>query len=401
MVIATAAAYGIALTAAGIGVRFRADDAKLAVVLLAFGIAAVELTRRSGEPAGFHRDAHGIWMLPMAVLLPPFYCIAVQLLVGPLVQWRIRRYVIHRRVYNATVHGLSYGAASAAFHALAHRFPPLVLDPDRAWTMWALAISACALLRLSLNRLLVLIAVRGSDASVNVRTQILDGDQLYNDLSELTAGVLLALVLAATRSLPLVVLALPLVTSLQRSLRHAQLVDASRIDAKTGLLNAVAWQREARVEISRAARTRAPLAVAMLDIDHFKQVNDTYGHLTGDAVLAALSATLRALLRDYDVVGRFGGEEFAVLLPNTDAVSAEQITERLRGKLAEITVTAGNGSGADIPLGVTVSIGVATLADSHRDLDELIAAADDALYEAKAQGRNRVCLISGGPTGIA
>jgi diguanylate cyclase (GGDEF)-like protein len=184
-------------------------------------------------------------------------------------------------------------------------------------------------------------------------------------------------------------------TLLQRSQRHAQLENASRVDAKTGLLNAVTWHREARVEISRAARTHTPLAVAMIDIDHFKQVNDTYGHLTGDAVLATLSATLRALLRDYDIIGRFGGEEFCVLLPQTDEVKAEQITERLRAKLAEITVPASGGTVAQpAPLQVTVSIGVAALKTSRRDLDELIAAADAALYRAKAQGRNRVCLSS-------
>lgn len=87
----------------------------------------------------------------------------------------------------------------------------------------------------------------------------------------------------------------PVRRALQRSQRHAQLENASRVDAKTGLLNAVTWQREARIEISRAARAHTPLAVAMIDIDHFRQVDDTYGHLTGDAVLAALPTTLCTL----------------------------------------------------------------------------------------------------------
>jgi diguanylate cyclase (GGDEF)-like protein len=111
-------------------------------------------------------------------------------------------------------------------------------------------------------------------------------------------------------------------------------------------------------------------------------------------VLATLSATLRALLRDYDIIGRFGGEEFSILLPHTDMDSALQITERLRAKLAEITVAANRGTGPEVPLQVTVSIGVATLETSRRDLDELIAAADAALDRAKAQGRNQVCLSS-------
>jgi len=219
-------------------------------------------------------------------------------------------------------------------------------------------------------------------------------EPMYNDAAELSIGLAGAVLIADNWFL--IALFLPAVTLLQRSLRHAQLQSAARVDAKTGLLNAVTWQREAQVEISRAARTGTPLAVAMLDIDHFKRVNDTYGHLAGDAVLAALSATLRGLLRDYDITGRFGGEEFAILLPHTDTATAAQITERIRAKLADITVTAGNGSGAEVPLQVTVSIGVATLAGAHRDLDELIAAADAALYRAKAQGRNQVCLLPDG-----
>ena len=92
---------------------------------------------------------------------------------------------------------------------------------------------------------------------------------------------------------------------LQRSFRHAQLVNASRIDSKTGLLNAATWEREAAAEVARAVRTRTPLALALVDIDHFKGVNDTFGHLTGDRALKAIARTFRIFLRDYDLIGRF------------------------------------------------------------------------------------------------
>jgi diguanylate cyclase (GGDEF)-like protein len=393
LVMALAAGYAGGLAAAGLTLHFRWHDLELFAILLGFGAVAIELTRRTGEPAGFHRDANGIWMLPMAILLPPFYCMAVQLLKGVLVESRIRRYLPHRRVFNAAVHGLAYGAVSLTFHVIAPHLPTLTIHPGTAWLLQALAITGCALLKLAINRPLILIAVKGSDPTAKMRTQLFSGDQLYNDWCELTAGVILTLLLAATRSWFLVVLALPLVTTLQRSLRHAQLLDAARIDAKTGLLNAVAWQREARVELTRAGRTRTPLALAMLDIDHFKKVNDTYGHLTGDAVLATLAAAMRGLLRDYDITGRFGGEEFTILLPHTDAESAHQIAERLRAKLAQITVSTGVPGNDQSLLNVTVSIGVATLASSRRDLEELIAAADAALYRAKGQGRDRVVMI--------
>ena len=102
---------------------------------------------------------------------------------------------------------------------------------------------------------------------------------------------------------------------LQRSFRHAQLVTASRIDSKTGLLNAATWERESAAEVARAVRTRTPLALALVDIDHFKGVNDTFGHLTGDRALKAIARTFRIFLRDYDLIGRFGGEEFALASP--------------------------------------------------------------------------------------
>jgi diguanylate cyclase (GGDEF)-like protein len=191
--------------------------------------------------------------------------------------------------------------------------------------------------------------------------------------------------------------ALPLVALLHRSFRHAQLVDASRIDAKTGLLNAGTWLREARLETARAVRTRAPLAVAIADIDHFKNVNDTFGHLAGDAVLAALASALNALLRDGDLTGRFGGEEFCILLPGTDAAEARQITERLREKISRIVTPVSGATSGDPPLQVTISIGVAALGSSRRDLDELLAAADHALYQAKEAGRNRVCVLAASP----
>src|SRR5207237_5080891 len=115
----------------------------------------------------------------------------------------------------------------------------------------------------------------------------------------------------------------------------------SRIDTKTGLLNASTWEREAAVEISRAVRTGTPLALALVDIDHFKAVNDTYGHLVGDKALRAVTDALRSQLRAYDLAGRFGGEEFAILLPQTREAQALRIAERLRTHIASLTIGVG------------------------------------------------------------
>jgi diguanylate cyclase (GGDEF)-like protein len=265
-------------------------------------------------------------------------------------------------------------------------------------------------LKSAVNKVLVMTAVKGADPAAGVFAQLFTREPLFHDAAELSVGIMVARV--AADSPFLVLAALPLVALLHRSFRHAQLVDASRIDAKTGLLNAGTWLREARLETARAARTRTPLAVAIADIDHFKNVNDTFGHLTGDAVLAAIAHALSALLREGDLTGRFGGEEFAILLPGTDAAEAHQITERVREKISRIATPVGDSPGGDItggdstgghstggndPLRVTISIGVAALGSSRLDLEELLAAADHALYQAKETGRNRVCLQAAGP----
>ena len=179
--------------------------------------------------------------------------------------------------------------------------------------------------------------------------------------------------------------ALPPVILLQRSLMHQQLAAAARTDPKTGLLNATAWQREADGEVARAQRTSSPLALLLVDVDHFKSVNDSHGHLIGDEVLRTLATELRQQVRESDVVGRFGGEEFTVLLPRTDAAGACRIAERLRSSASGLSVAA-----AAARIRVTVSIGVAVFDQHGRDLFELLAAADVALYKAKDAGRNQV-----------
>jgi diguanylate cyclase (GGDEF)-like protein len=141
-------------------------------------------------------------------------------------------------------------------------------------------------------------------------------------------------------------------------------------------------------------RTKSALAVALLDIDKFKGINDTYGHLVGDQVLKEIAATLKNLLRDYDLAGRFGGEEFSLLLPQTTAVDAFRIAERVRENIAALSFIAPGAAGGE-RVHVTVSIGVAALdAGSRRQLAELLAAADAALYRAKASGRDQVQMIS-------
>jgi diguanylate cyclase (GGDEF)-like protein len=229
-----------------------------------------------------------------------------------------------------------------------------------------------------------------------MRDLLLARENVHNDVAELCVAVLVTLGIAVT---PFTILfALPFVTLLQRSVRHAQLVTASRIDSKTGLLNAGTWEREAASEVARAVRTRTPLALVLIDVDHFKSVNDIHGHLAGDKALKAISRTFKIFLRDYDLAGRFGGEEFALLLPQTSAADARQIAERVRVHIAEMPITVSDEPGAE-PVQVTVSLGVAALGTSWErttgsQLTDLLAGADRALYQAKNAGRNHVVMVT-------
>jgi diguanylate cyclase (GGDEF)-like protein len=390
-VLAVPGAEFAALVATAAGTPLRGHDLEIFAILLACNITTVELTRRPGEPIGLVRDVNAVWELPLALLLPPFYAIFVPIPRMVLSQWRLRRTFVHRRVFTASAVGLSYGAAALAFHLLTPGIGNFAPGSQSRLLAWTVAALACGLLKAAVNKAFVLTAVKASDPTTSIKASVFNRESLFGDSAELVVAVIVAHELMSSPWMAL--LALPFVPLLHRSLRHSQLVDASRIDGKTGLLNATAWQREARLEVARAVRTHTPAAVAIADIDHFKNVNDTYGHLIGDAVLATIASAFSALLRDYDISGRFGGEEFAFLLPQTNADDAFRITERLRQKISQIAVPVNGGAEDPTRIHVTVSIGVAALHTSRRDLDELLVAADHALYQAKNSGRNKVCMV--------
>jgi diguanylate cyclase (GGDEF)-like protein len=361
-------------------------------LLLGCTVASVELTRKAGEQGGVAKDVQGVWQLPAAILLPPLYALIVPIIRIALVQCRIRRAPVYRRVFTGAAISLSYGAASITFHSLSGLIPQDSGGALSRGTVWTLLVAVSVLVKEVLNKTVVITAVKGADPAMSIRTEVFGREPLYNDGAEICTGVLVTYGVAGNPLLALA--ALPVVTLLQRSLRHVQLVNDSRADSKTGLLNAATWEREATVELTRAVRTRTPMAVALLDIDRFKVINDTYGHLVGDQVIKEIARTLSSMLREYDLAGRFGGEEFSLLLPQTRAVDAFRIAERVRANIAGLSIIAPGATGGE-RVHVTVSIGVAALdSGSVRRLAELMAAADAALYRAKADGRDQVQMIS-------
>ncbi len=166
---------------------------------------------------------------------------------------------------------------------------------------------------------------------------------------------------------------------------NAQLKQLSQIDGLTGLFNRSTWEAFLHTEFERHNRYGSEAALVMLDIDHFKPVNDTHGHQAGDEVIRQISGLIKFNLRQPDIAGRYGGEEFAVILPETDLAGAECFAERIRAVVEQQPVQC-----ADKPLEVTVSLGVAPLDTQCSSADDWLKAADEALYTAKEQGRNQV-----------
>jgi diguanylate cyclase (GGDEF)-like protein len=171
-------------------------------------------------------------------------------------------------------------------------------------------------------------------------------------------------------------------------LSRLELQNQAHTDFLTGLANRRHFLELAELEVTRSIRYGSPLAAFMLDIDLFKKVNDTYGHKVGDLVLKRLSGIVLEALREVDVAGRFGGEEFAILLPETDGKQAVEVAERLRQLVESTPVILENG----LPLKFTVSIGISSFAGKETNIDTLLNLADQALYKAKNSGRNKVVM---------
>ena len=263
--------------------------------------ATVELTKRAGENAGLIRDVLGVSELPVAILLPPVYALCMPMFRFALIQLRVRKTPLHKRIFSIAIVGLGNGAASLVFHALTGTGADADGSPFPHPTAWLAAVAIAAAATWVTNTTLLLAAVKGSDPTVRIRDLVLARENLHNDIAQFCVAVLVTLGVAVSAFT--IVFALPFVTLLQRSVRHAQLLAASRIDSKTGLLNAGTWEREAASEVARAVRTRTPLALVLIDVDHFKLVNDLHGHLVGNKRFGRLRALSEYTLVDGDLAG--------------------------------------------------------------------------------------------------
>ncbi|MDD5384366.1 MAG: GGDEF domain-containing protein [Gallionella sp.] len=171
---------------------------------------------------------------------------------------------------------------------------------------------------------------------------------------------------------------------------YRELEYLARFDHLTGVANRHYFVEMVEAEIARSSRYGKPLSILMMDIDQFKEINDVYGHQAGDIILRALCETCKIVLRAVDIVGRWGGDEFAILLPETPSTIASHVAERLRVAIESTVVDLEMHS----PFHFSVSIGCASRNAKDDNLDTLLNLADKALYDAKRTGRNRVCVAA-------
>jgi diguanylate cyclase (GGDEF)-like protein len=365
--------------------------AVLGVVHAELAVRLERVRRRATETP--HVDLSSVWTFAAAMVLPPVLAGAVVVVIFTHQWWRVWRPVGvpgYRHLFSTATVVLACHAAGA------------VLGYDGGSTHLGgptkvLEIAVAILAYGAVNTGLVAAAIALSTPRPRPRPSPVDLVGHWDDnMLELGTLCLGALAGSAFSSNPWqVALVLAPLLVLHRSVLVRHLEREVSLDGKTGLLTAAAWHAEAARELRRARRGRSAAAVLILDLDHFKSVNDDHGHLVGDEVLSAVAGAIRAEVREHDLVGRFGGEEFVVLLPDLAAGEAGttelfSIAERIRYRVSTLSVAVSAPGGPLSVAGLSVSVGGARFPDHGMDVPQLLGSADTALYDVKRDGRNGV-----------
>ena len=361
----------------------------------------VERMRRRVAGTSYY-DLSSVWTFAAALLLPPPLTAAVVLAVYVHLWvrvWRPAKTLLYRNIYTAAVVVLAAQAARGVVGLFGG--PRSAMTGATGLGVLVLAILVYAVV----NNALVSGAIALNSSPVpngragRVRALLGRPDDVVLEIATLSLGALTAVTLTINAWLVLLVL-VPLLV-LHRADMARQLEQRADTDGKTGLLNAAAWHEQAERALHRAQRQGGAAGVLILDLDHFKTVNDTYGHLAGDQVLVAVAEALRTEVREGDVVGRFGGEEFVVLLRDLELTIAgrrqlESVAERIRERIAALNVAVQTPDGPLTINGLSTSVGGVFHLGRTSTLQQVLGAADAALYTAKRDGRN---LVRYGPPG--
>jgi diguanylate cyclase (GGDEF)-like protein len=368
-------------------------------ILLVMGIAQAEMSRqiervRRWMGGQTHINVTSVWYLAGVVLLSPGWAALLAASLYVHLWARVWRHVstrpAHRVVASTTWAMLSCWAAAVTLQATG--LGGLAGTP--ALGLRGTAVVLVAAVVFEVVNLVCVVAAIYLYTEQRTMTDLFGtwGDNAL-ELVTLCLGGLTATALVYQPTL--VLLIYPPLLLLHRHVLIKQLEAAVATDEKTGLFNNASWHDIAKRELDRAKRSSGTLAIFMVDIDHFKKINDTYGHLAGDTVLKAVAATINHSVRDYDSVGRFGGEEFVVLLPDIAAPDVGEVAERVRVAVTQLAVPLGDDTLTTVK-GLSVSVGTAVYPTAGTALEGLIHAADTALLHAKRVGRNRVAHAGNG-----
>ncbi|TCO52659.1 GGDEF domain-containing protein [Actinocrispum wychmicini] len=342
----------------------------------------VERIRRR-QKAVAHVDLNSTWTFAAALVLPLPLAAAMIVVIYLHVWLRVQRTPTFQRVFNVAMYILATAAAQAVFGLAG---PGALATIPGAVTA---LVAAAAYSAVNVGLLTAWLATARL-ADRPFKTGL--GTPADNALEAVTLCLAVFVAMAMHYNALLVLIGLPLILVLHRNELIHQLEELARRDTKTGLLNATAWTDLARERLAAATRRGEVVGVLLMDLDLFKKVNDTYGHLAGDEVLRDAAESFQHGVRSMDAVGRFGGEEFVVLLPETTIGQMMLIAERIRRGIEQLVVRPRIGDDQQTIDGLSVSIGAAAFPTQGQDLDQLLDAADKALYQAKRNGRNRTRL---------
>jgi diguanylate cyclase (GGDEF)-like protein len=352
----------------------------------------MELQRRLIAGGSSHTDVSSVWTFAAALILPPSLAVVVAAATYSHLWARAWSRVDGVRPYRAGYSAAGVAITCFVVSTVLHHVRPQGVLAAPVLTAAALIALVAVVYRI-LNRGIVAVAIVLSGEASAPRELV---GRLSDNILEASTLALGAVTAASVIRVPwFAVVLLPAVFMLQHHALINRLVEAATMDAKTALLNSSAWHHLAARELARAQRKGESAAVLIVDMDHFKRINDTHGHLAGDDALHAVGEALAAELRGYDAVGRFGGEEFVALLTDVDAEAAAGVAERVRRRIESLRIAGGGRHSTD--LRVTASIGVALSPEHSDDLTELIWLADRALYVAKEAGRNAVRVAAAAP----
>lgn len=385
---------------AAVGISVAADppswaDFRACLFMMAFGLIAAEMARRverrrrrfSDTP---HVNFSSVWTLAGALILSPALAAALAVVLYVHLWLRCSRGVAgtfaSRFLFNASNVILSCQVAGWLAQRL--QLVPMTHAFD---AFDALVCTAVVVVYFAVNSAIAAITIAIVRPDRTARRLLGEFSENVLELATLYMGVVTAVLLSIHPTLVILIF-VPLY-ALHRSVLIRQIEHAATIDTKTGLLNSTAWHALAEAEFARAQRSGARIGILMIDLDHFRRINSNFGHLAGDRALRAVGQVLRDVVGGEDYGGRFGGEEFVVVLPGVTPEELEAAANRTCEAVFRLRVDGIHDQAAGGHHPLSVSIGAAVFPDAGASLEDVLLAADLALFAAKDAGRNQVRLV--------